>query len=237
MDAERQTRCIGLKGLSGDEENSGRSDSRATIHREGMVPGNGHYRGVTPQAGARTQHRGTAETKAHGTLNGPQPLCGTYASHFLGGLHIADCSQRANLGRSCRQSQPDASGEHSRVSLKSLPRRFHELPTRLLRTSLPSRKSPVTAGPVPERILPVGFRRLWLHRKPPSHSPNLAQSAYRSDDPSDPFDGQAELSVEQLVAEVQARNPSLQAACRMAGGGRTLPAGGFARRPDVHLHD
>ncbi len=37
-------------------------------------------------------------------------------------------------------------------------------------------------------------------------------SAYRSDDPCDPFDGQAELSVEQLVVEVQARNPSLQAA-------------------------
>ena len=32
------------------------------------------------------------------------------------------------------------------------------------------------------------------------------------DDPRDPFDGQAELSVGQLVAEVQARNPSLQAA-------------------------
>ena len=40
----------------------------------------------------------------------------------------------------------------------------------------------------------------------------VRQPAYRSDDPSDPFNGQAELSVEQLVAEVQARNPSLQAA-------------------------
>jgi outer membrane protein TolC len=39
-----------------------------------------------------------------------------------------------------------------------------------------------------------------------------AQSVYRPDDPCDPFDNQAELSVEQLVAEVQARNPSLQAA-------------------------
>ena len=39
-----------------------------------------------------------------------------------------------------------------------------------------------------------------------------AQPVYRTDDPCDPFDGQAELSVEQLVAEVQARNPSLQAA-------------------------
>ena len=42
--------------------------------------------------------------------------------------------------------------------------------------------------------------------------PATAQSAYHSDDPYDLFDGQAELSVEQLVAEVQARNPSLQAA-------------------------
>lgn len=39
-----------------------------------------------------------------------------------------------------------------------------------------------------------------------------APSVYHSDDPCDPFDGQAELSLEQLVAEVQARNPSLQAA-------------------------
>jgi outer membrane protein TolC len=35
---------------------------------------------------------------------------------------------------------------------------------------------------------------------------------YLADDPADPFSGQTELSVEQLVAEVQARNPSLQAA-------------------------
>jgi outer membrane protein TolC len=45
--------------------------------------------------------------------------------------------------------------------------------------------------------------------EPPIASPQLA---YRSDDPSDPFNGLAELAVEQLVAEVQARNPSLQAA-------------------------
>jgi outer membrane protein, heavy metal efflux system len=38
------------------------------------------------------------------------------------------------------------------------------------------------------------------------------QPVYRSDDPCDPFDNQAELSVEQLVVEVQTRNPSLQAA-------------------------
>ena len=37
-------------------------------------------------------------------------------------------------------------------------------------------------------------------------------SAYRSDDPCDPFTGQTELAVDRLVAEVQARNPSLQAA-------------------------
>src|SRR3972149_5144069 len=38
------------------------------------------------------------------------------------------------------------------------------------------------------------------------------QPTHSSDDPSDPFRNQAELSGEQLVAEVQARNPSLQAA-------------------------
>jgi outer membrane protein TolC len=35
---------------------------------------------------------------------------------------------------------------------------------------------------------------------------------FGTDDSADPFRGQAELSVEQLVAAVQARNPSLQAA-------------------------
>ncbi|MHB0958150.1 MAG: TolC family protein [Pirellulaceae bacterium] len=43
-------------------------------------------------------------------------------------------------------------------------------------------------------------------------SDGSGQPAYRSDDPADPFNGQAELSIERLVAEVQARNPSLQAA-------------------------
>lgn len=42
-------------------------------------------------------------------------------------------------------------------------------------------------------------------------SPESPQAAFRSDDPSDPFSGQTELPLEQLVAEVQARNPSLQA--------------------------
>lgn len=37
-------------------------------------------------------------------------------------------------------------------------------------------------------------------------------SAYRSNDPTDRFAAQAELSLDTLVAEVQARNPSLQAA-------------------------
>lgn len=46
---------------------------------------------------------------------------------------------------------------------------------------------------------------------PAKISPAPVQPAVRSDDPCDPFGGQAELSVEQLVAEVEARNPSLQA--------------------------
>jgi outer membrane protein TolC len=46
----------------------------------------------------------------------------------------------------------------------------------------------------------------------PEPSVTAAQFVYRSDDPFDPLDNQAKLSVEQLVAEVQVRNPSLQAA-------------------------
>jgi outer membrane protein TolC len=47
-----------------------------------------------------------------------------------------------------------------------------------------------------------------------SAAPSAAslQSEYRSDDPNDPFAGQAELPLDVLVAEVQARNPSVQAA-------------------------
>ena len=45
-----------------------------------------------------------------------------------------------------------------------------------------------------------------------AEEPAFPQSPYRWDDPCDPFLGQAELPVEQLVAAVQARNPSLQAA-------------------------
>lgn len=66
-------------------------------------------------------------------------------------------------------------------------------------------------APRPERILP----------EPPQTVPTTSESSappaesallvYGSDDPADPFSGQTELSVEQLVAEVQARNPSLQA--------------------------
>ena len=45
----------------------------------------------------------------------------------------------------------------------------------------------------------------------PAVLPVSYQVSYPAEDASDPFSGQAELSVEQLVAEVQARNPSLQA--------------------------
>jgi outer membrane protein, heavy metal efflux system len=47
----------------------------------------------------------------------------------------------------------------------------------------------------------------------PEQPSSVTQTAFvQPSDPSDPFAGSAELSVEQLVAEVQARNPSLQAA-------------------------
>lgn len=45
----------------------------------------------------------------------------------------------------------------------------------------------------------------------PAEQPTPAQEASRPSDPVDPFAGVGELSVEPLVAEVQARNPSLQA--------------------------
>jgi outer membrane protein TolC len=51
-----------------------------------------------------------------------------------------------------------------------------------------------------------------VYQAPSEILPAPPQSPYRSDDPCDPFNGQVELSVERLVAEVQARNPSIQAA-------------------------
>jgi outer membrane protein TolC len=51
-----------------------------------------------------------------------------------------------------------------------------------------------------------------VYQAPSEIPPTPPQSPYRSDDPCDPFNGQVELSVERLVAEVQARNPSIQAA-------------------------
>ncbi len=67
-------------------------------------------------------------------------------------------------------------------------------------------------APIPERILPGRIPPALAAQEASEPFAESPQSAYGSDDPSDPFNGQAELSVEQLMAEVQARNPSLQAA-------------------------
>lgn len=82
-------------------------------------------------------------------------------------------------------------------------------------------KPPAGGAPLPEGVPPDPIQPAPLpgqsvpkagHSKRETSEPESPQPAYRSDDPSDPFSGQAELPVEQLVAEVQARNPSLQAA-------------------------
>lgn len=66
---------------------------------------------------------------------------------------------------------------------------------------------PIQPAPLPGQSVPrIGDSKQTAEE---SVSP---QAPYRSDDPSDPFIGQGELPVDQLVAEVQARNPSLQAA-------------------------
>ena len=66
---------------------------------------------------------------------------------------------------------------------------------------------PIQPAPLPGQVIP----KAGLSRQQ-SDEPVFPQPPYRSEDPCDPFLGQAELSVEQLVAEVQARNPSIQAA-------------------------
>jgi outer membrane protein, heavy metal efflux system len=62
----------------------------------------------------------------------------------------------------------------------------------------------------PPTTLPVSYQTPADTAPAPPETAN--QLAYHSDDPCDPFANQTELSVEQLVAEVQSRNPSLQAA-------------------------
>lgn len=67
--------------------------------------------------------------------------------------------------------------------------------------------SPIQPAPLPGQTVPkAGDLQQEVDE------PGTPQPPYRSDDPSDPFIGQAELPVDQLVAEVDARNPSLQAA-------------------------
>ncbi len=69
---------------------------------------------------------------------------------------------------------------------------------------LPEGASPGRAQPAPA---PTQSRQ-----ETAAQSSDSLTAVYGSGDPSDPFSGQAELSLEQLVAEVQGRNPSLQAA-------------------------
>ncbi len=77
----------------------------------------------------------------------------------------------------------------------------------------PERQStPDGPAPRPERVLPEQMQPAPATHESPEPPAESASLIYGSDDPADPFNGQAELSVEQLVAVVQARNPSLQAA-------------------------
>jgi outer membrane protein TolC len=80
----------------------------------------------------------------------------------------------------------------------------------------PSNAGAAAAAPLPETLPPGSVQANAVRVQPPQEvlePPALAtQPAYRPDDPADPFCGKTELPVEQLVAEVQARNPSLHAA-------------------------
>ncbi len=80
-------------------------------------------------------------------------------------------------------------------------------------TTLPvSYQTPAYAAPTPPETT---ARFAPLPQETPETAeplPSPPQGAYYSDDPCDPFANQTELSVEQLVAEVLYRNPSLQAA-------------------------
>ncbi len=98
-------------------------------------------------------------------------------------------------------------------------------------TSAPPATIPASAGipsrdsVVPHQALPVSYEapagelpgppkaaEMSVAETAPEPPVPVAKPANPLNDPGDPFDGSRELSVEQLVAEVQARNPSLQAA-------------------------
>ncbi|MHB8969523.1 MAG: hypothetical protein ACYC3X_00540 [Pirellulaceae bacterium] len=66
--------------------------------------------------------------------------------------------------------------------------------------------------PRPENVLPGQRPPAPMAQQAAEPSAESLPATYHSDDLSDPLSGQVELSVDQLVAEVQARNPSLQAA-------------------------
>ncbi|MHB1033416.1 MAG: TolC family protein [Pirellulales bacterium] len=74
----------------------------------------------------------------------------------------------------------------------------------------------VEPAPLPETVPTGSTQAKPVPFQSPQAVPEPAaadvQSVYLPADPADPFYGKTELPVEQLVAEVQARNPSLQAA-------------------------
>lgn len=61
-------------------------------------------------------------------------------------------------------------------------------------------------------LVPPASEPSGSNQAAPMSPPDSLPTIYHSDDPSDPFNGLTELPLDRLVAEVEARNPSLQAA-------------------------
>ena len=132
---------------------------------------------------------------------------------FLAGCAVPNACRGPNSAATVADPRPATSrniAELRSPSASAVSQTAYEIPADIV----PERQSaPDGLAPRPERVLPGADATCSSNRRELRTGSCVSRHwLYGSDDPADPFSGQAELSVEQLVAEVQARNPSLQAA-------------------------
>ena len=131
---------------------------------------------------------------------------------FLAGCAVPNACRGPNSAATVADPRPATSrniAELRSPSASAVSQAAYEIPADIV----PERQSaPDGLAPRPERVLPEQMQPAPATDESSEPAAVSLPLADGSDDPADPFRGQAELSVEQLVAVVQARNPSLLAA-------------------------